>query len=76
MNISIEYCMEWNYEQRALSLRDSLNVELGVLAEMRPSSGGVFEVTVNGDVIFSKKRLDRFPKDNEINELVERFGLI
>tara|TARA_R110002020_G_scaffold43345_2_gene126106 strand:+ start:948 stop:1121 length:174 start_codon:yes stop_codon:yes gene_type:complete len=57
-------------------LRDSLNVELGVLAEMRPSSGGVFEVTVNGDVIFSKKRLDRFPKDNEINELVERFGLI
>lgn len=43
---------------------------------MRPSSGGVFEVTVNGDVIFSKKRLDRFPKDNEINELVERFGLI
>mgnify|MGYP003652948731 FL=1 len=57
-------------------MRDSLNVELGVLAEMRPSSGGVFEVTVNGDVIFSKKRLDRFPKDNEINELVERFGLI
>ena len=76
MNIYIEYCMEWDYEPRALSLRDSLNVELGVLAEMRPSSGGVFEVTVNGDVIFSKKRLGRLPEDNEINKLVERFGLI
>ena len=38
-------------------MRDSLNAELGVIAEMKPSSGGVFEVEVNGSLIFSKKHL-------------------
>jgi selenoprotein W-related protein len=40
------------------------------------SAGGVFEVTLNDDLIFSKKDLERFPNENEIAELVERFGLI
>jgi len=44
-------------------LRSSLNSKFGILAEMRPSSGGVFEVTLNGSLIFSKKKLGRFPKD-------------
>ena len=77
MKISIEYCMEWNYEPRALSLRDEL---LGLFdveqVELIESSGGVFEITVNGDLIFSKKELGRFPNLNEITNLVERFGLI
>ena len=55
--------MEWNYEPKALSLRDSLNAELGVITEMIPSSGGVFEVTVNGNLLFSKKQLGSFPDD-------------
>ena len=65
MKISIEYCMEWNYEPRALSLRDDLveafqsrfdefNVELIV------SGGGVFEVWVNNALeVFSKRRIGR-----------------
>ena len=44
--------------------------------ELIESSGGVFEITVNGDLIFSKKELGRFPNLNEITNLVERFGLI
>ena len=76
MNISIEYCVQWNYEPKALSLREDLNEKFGYWAELIESSGGVFEVTVNGDLIFSKKSLDRFPEDNEIINLVERFGLI
>ena len=63
MNVSIEYCMEWNYQPKAFSLRDSLNAELGVIAEMIPSSGGVFEVNVNGTNLFSKKQLGSFPDD-------------
>ncbi len=77
MNITIEYCTQWNYEPRALSLRDEL---LGLFdveqVELIESSGGVFEITVNGDLIFSKKELGRFPNLNEITNLVERFGLI
>ena len=76
MNISIEYCVQWNYEPKALSLREDLDEKFGYWAELIESSGGVFEVTVNGDLIFSKKSLDRFPEDNEIINLVERFGLI
>jgi len=34
------------------------------------SHGGVFEVTVDGDVIFSKKSLGRFPDDGEILGLI------
>ena len=36
-----------------------------------PSGGGVFEVIKNGDLIFSKKRLDRFPDDREVMNLIE-----
>ena len=35
-----------------------------------PSSGGVFEVSVGDELIFSKKQLDRFPEENEAEELV------
>lgn len=33
---------------------------------MKPSSGGIFEVTVNGDLVFSKKALGRFPEPGEV----------
>ena len=36
-----------------------------------PSRGGVFEVIKNGDLIFSKKSLDRFPDDGEVMNLIE-----
>ena len=36
-----------------------------------PSGGGVFEVIKNGDHIFSKKSLDRFPADGEVMNLIE-----
>lgn len=36
-----------------------------------PASGGVFEVTFNGELIFSKKELGRFPEDGEVLELLK-----
>ncbi len=39
---------------------------------MIPSSGGVFEVTVDGELVFSKKALDRFPEHPEIFAEIER----
>lgn len=46
--------------------------QIGVL-ELVPSSGGVFEVTVDGQVVFSKKQLDRFPEEGEVEELMAGF---
>ncbi len=36
-----------------------------------PSSGGVFEVVVNDNLVFSKKDLGRFPENLEIFEKFE-----
>jgi selenoprotein W-related protein len=36
-----------------------------------PSSGGVFELTFNGELLFSKKELGRFPDEGEILRLLE-----
>ena len=70
MKISIEYCMEWNYEPRALSLRDDLQVEFQnrfneFNIQLIESSGGVFEVMVNNNLeVFSKRRVGRFPNSS------------
>tara|TARA_B100001113_G_scaffold118823_1_gene97065 strand:+ start:944 stop:1117 length:174 start_codon:yes stop_codon:yes gene_type:complete len=36
------------------------------------SGGGVFEITLNDDLIFSKKALGRFPDDGEIDNLIDQ----
>ena len=38
--------------------------------ELRPSSGGVFEVSVNGRLVFSKRSVGRFPAEGEAESLV------
>lgn len=35
-----------------------------------PAGGGVFEVTVNGDLIYSKKATGEFPKPEDIVQAV------
>jgi selT/selW/selH-like putative selenoprotein len=34
--------------------------------ELRRSGGGVFEITVNGRLAYSKKATGRFPTDQEV----------
>jgi selT/selW/selH-like putative selenoprotein len=36
------------------------------------AGGGVFEISVDGALAFSKKRLGRFPTDAEIDALARR----
>lgn len=38
---------------------------------LAPSTGGVFEVTLGDQLIFSKKREGRFPEEDEILSRVE-----
>ena len=71
MNVSIEYCTQWNYEPNALSLRDELMDNFGFSSELIESGGGVFEIKVNGHLIFSKKQLSRFPEEGEIVRFIE-----
>jgi len=39
-----------------------------------PSSGGVFEVTVDGSLLFSKKALRRHAQPGEVLDLLRRIG--
>ena len=86
MKISIEYCMEWNYEPRARSLREDLIEEFKgrfdeFSVEPIQSSGGVFEVMVNDNLeVFSKKRVGRFPNSSyevikTINDAIDEMRL-
>ena len=44
----------------------------GVDIKLVSSGGGVFEITLNDELIFSKKALGRFPDDGEIDNLIDQ----
>ena len=48
-----------------------LEQTLGITPELIESSGGVFEIQLDGKLIFSKKKLERFPNDGEVIKLVK-----
>jgi selenoprotein W-related protein len=43
---------------------------LGIESDLVASGGGVFEISVGGKLIFSKRSLGRFPRDGEVVELL------
>jgi selenoprotein W-related protein len=47
-----------------------LKRDFGVDAELVPGSGGVFDVTADGKVVYSKKMTGRFPNSGEVTKLL------
>ena len=64
--VSIEYCVPGNYQRVAASLAEAIAAELGETAQLLESRDGVFEVSVHGRVVFSKRACSRFPEHEEI----------
>lgn len=61
----------WNYLPRASSLEVELKSKFEhVNIELISSGGGVFEVTLDNNLIFSKKALERFPEEGEVEKLI------
>jgi selT/selW/selH-like putative selenoprotein len=52
-------------------LGDELKDAFGAEVELLSSSGGVFEVVVDKELVFSKKSLQRFPEEGEITLLLQ-----
>ena len=52
-------------------MADELSQAFGAETELVASGGGVFEVTVDDDLMFSKKKLGRFPEPDEIVGLIK-----
>jgi selenoprotein W-related protein len=47
-------------------------MQIGSLS-LIPSDGGKFEVSVNGDLIFSKLQSGRHANPGEVNELLQKY---
>jgi selT/selW/selH-like putative selenoprotein len=52
-------------------LGEELEGKFGAEVELLSSDGGVFEIVVDGSLLFSKKSLNRFPEEGEIPYLLE-----
>ena len=57
-------------------MRETIEKRFGIKAELIKGTGGVFEVTLNNSLIFSKKELGRFPDDNEINDIIDEYEYV
>ena len=45
--------------------------EFGVESELIQGKGGVFDVVVDGDMVFSKHEVGRFPTEQEVIDLMQ-----
>ena len=48
-----------------------LQERLGIESELIEGDRGIFDVRVDGDLVFSKAGMRRFPRPGEIPELIE-----
>ena len=48
--------------------------EFGITPDLIEGSSGIYDVVVDGDMIFSKDRVGRFPEDGEICREVRARG--
>jgi selenoprotein W-related protein len=72
-HLEIEYCTQCRWLMRAAWLAQEIlatfDADIGRVS-LVPSGGGIFEVRLNGAVIFSRKQAERFPEAKEIKQLV------
>ena len=73
MKIEIQYCAAWNYTPQAVSLTQKvLDTYLQKISNLTlvPSSGGCFEVSLDGDLAYSKLQTGEFPNENSIVDMI------
>jgi selenoprotein W-related protein len=71
--IEIEYCTQCRWLLRAAWMAQELLTTFeGDLAavSLNPGSNGIFEVRLDGTVLFSRKEAGRFPESKELKQLI------
>lgn len=71
--IEIEYCTQCRWLLRAAWLAQELltTFESDIRSvSLVPGSGGILEVRLNGELLFSRKEAGRFPEAKELKQLV------
>jgi selenoprotein W-related protein len=71
--VEIEYCTQCRWLLRAAWMAQELlttfESELGGVC-LRPGTGGIFEVRLDGEVLYSRKNAGRFPESKELKQLI------
>ena len=71
--VQIEYCTQCRWLLRAAWMAQELlttfDTELGEVA-LVPGTGGIFDVRVDGETVWSRKEQGRFPESKELKQLV------
>jgi len=70
--VSIEYCAHCNYKAQAIRVADELMSKYQHIIDQITiimGSGGIFNVQVNGQMLFSKHELKRHASEGEITQL-------
>jgi selenoprotein W-related protein len=71
--VEIQYCTQCRWLLRAAWMAQELlttfAAELGEVA-LVPGKGGIFEVRLDGEMIFSRAEQGRFPESPELKQLV------
>ncbi|MBI5075215.1 MAG: SelT/SelW/SelH family protein [Nitrospirae bacterium] len=71
--VSIKYCGTCNYRPMAASLAMAIKSATGLTVQLIHSGDiGAFEVTFNGESIYSKKAAGHFPDHNKIVDDIKR----
>ena len=52
-------------------MAEVVEAEFGIKPDLKKSGGGVFEIEVDGDLVFSKKTQFRFPEHQEIIDILK-----
>jgi len=66
-HVKIVYCRPCGYLDRALDLaRDVLSYFENTMVELEQGSNGIFDIYLNGNLIFSRYKERRFPQNEEI----------
>ena len=76
-DVTIEYCVPCDYSKDAIAVaQEILEARQNDLKSLTlvTGTGGVFEVTVNDQKLFSKKETKRKPEPGEIAEAFEKFA--
>ena len=51
-------------------MSEEVRIATGIVPKLTPGSGGIFDVKLNGETVFSKHQIGRFPKGGEIRDLL------
>ena len=72
-HIELEYCTQCRWLLRAAWMAQELLTTFESDIErvsLVPGTGGIFEVRLNGETIFSRKQAERFPESKELKQLI------